>query len=204
VKKHDADALIPEYVLGTLPEDQADEIDAIVGASPELQRRVSDIQEGLAGSIAALPQLAPSSATRSRLLEALAGPDRFRPFFDVLTRLVDLPVDGLRAILARIDEAGGWEAGPLPTVQVVHFKGGPRVQALDTGLLRMAAGTRFPHHRHLGDEITVVLEGTLRDGARVYGPGQVIEWRVGTEHDYAAGPGRDLVTLVVHSGIEPA
>jgi len=47
-----------------------------------------------------------------------------------------------------------------------------------------------------------VVDGLLHDRGRVYGPGSVVESAPGTEHDYTAGPGRDLVLVSLHGGVE--
>ena len=60
---------------------------------------------------------------------------------------------------------------------------------------------RFPRHRHLGDEINYVLEGTLIDGGMAYGPGCAVRNAAGSEHDYRAGEARDLVLAAGHNGI---
>jgi hypothetical protein len=151
---------------------------------------------------AALPPGAPSVATRARLLESLAGPERFRPFFGELGRRFDLALPPLRAVLALIDDPKQWLASPLPGVRLIHFAAGPALAGADAGFVLVPAGMTFPRHRHLGPEMAVVLEGIVHDTGRTYGPGQVVEWPAESTHDYRAGEARDLVVMVAHHGIE--
>jgi anti-sigma factor ChrR (cupin superfamily) len=44
----------------------------------------------------------------------------------------------------------------------VHLTAGPRSPA-DAGFVRVAAGTVFPLHRHVGDETVLVLQGSYSD-----------------------------------------
>ena len=196
--------LIPEYVLGTLAEAEHEEIDGLVAASLDLQTEVNQVREALAGLAGTLPPLPPSAGARAHLVKALAGVDRFQPFFAELARRFDLGVDAVRRLLARIDDEAAWEAGPLSSIRLIHFQAGPAVAANDVGLVRLAAGATFPRHRHLGHELTVVLEGCMYDGEHRYLPGQVVEWPGETVHEYGAGPERDLVAVVAHNGIVPA
>jgi quercetin dioxygenase-like cupin family protein len=191
---------LPEYVLGLLPPAESAEIDLLVGASPALQREVAEISEALASTVA---PLAPPPALRERVLGSLGSAERFRPFFAELTRRLDLAVDKVREVLARIDDPDAWGPSPLPWIKLIHFSAGPAAAVADAGFVRVEAGAAFPRHRHLGHETTIVLEGQMRDGDRLYGPGEVVEWDTDTIHEYSAGPERSLVLCAAHNGIEP-
>jgi putative transcriptional regulator len=194
--------LIPEYVLGTLPEAQMREIAALVDASPALQREVDRAAEALAASVETLPPLEPSPAVRSRLLDSLARAERFAPFFAQLERLLDLPVQAVRAVLARIDDAASWEPG-MPGMELQHFEAGPRLSTADAGLVRLQPGASFPRHRHVGQELTFVLEGRMIDGGEIYGPGSLVERLADTVHDYSATTEQALLIVTCHHGIVP-
>jgi quercetin dioxygenase-like cupin family protein len=150
-----------------------------------------------------LDPIAPAAETRSRLMNGLDGPERFAPFFAQLSRLFDLPVLIIVGLLARIDDPRAWEDG-VPGVKLIHFAAGPRRAAAEAGLVRLAPGACFPRHRHLGRETTIVLEGTLLDSRRDYGPGASVEHATDSVHRYAAAAARDLVIAVLHHGIAPA
>ena len=200
----DRDDRLVALALGLLDEAEARALETELAASPELQDQRAEIDEILARAAElSLPPAEPTAAARARLLQALEGPDRFQPFLAELARRFDMAADAMRAVLARIDDALAWEEGPLPWIKLIHFQSGPGAASADTGLLRMTAGSSFPRHRHLGPEMTMVLEGTMIDGDRRYGPGEMVEWPVDTIHDYSAGPDRDLVIIVGYNGIEP-
>ena len=150
----------------------------------------------------ALPPVAPDPAVRERLIRTLAGADRFAPFLDRIAALIDLGADAVRPLLSRIDDAAAWEPG-LPGMHMQHFQAGPRFATADAGFVRLQPGMAFPRHRHLGPELTIVLEGAMRTGDQVYGPGAVLEMAEGTVHDYGATAERDLVVLTIQTGIIP-
>jgi ChrR Cupin-like domain len=144
----------------------------------------------------------PPPAARARLLEAVAGPGRFAPLLDAIRRLTDLTGDALSALLLRIDAPTGWIDGS-PGIRYFHFAPGPAAAAPEAGIVRLAPGATFPRHRHIGNEVSLVLEGTLIDdtGQR-HGPGSRMPSGAGSEHSYTAGPGKDLVLISMHGGIE--
>jgi quercetin dioxygenase-like cupin family protein len=144
----------------------------------------------------------PPPALRRRLLETVAGPGRFAPFVAALGRITDLGADAVGALLAKIDDAAAWTAAPFPGIGYFHFEAGARAAAVEAGFVRLAPGARFPHHRHVGREVTFVVDGRLQDRGQAYGPGSVVESEPGTEHAYTAGPGRDLVIVSLHGGVE--
>ena len=148
-----------------------------------------------------LPSIVPPPVIRTRLLDALIGIDRFASFFQQIAHLCDLSVDAVKDLLVRIDEATAWERGPFPFVRLIHFQAGPRLSTADVGFVRITAGTAFPRHRHLGSEITFVLEGGLWGNGRHYLPGEIIEWDTHSVHAYRADPERDLITIVAYHGI---
>ena len=202
--------LIPEYVLGTLAEDEKQALDALVSRSSELRREVDRQAASLALSAEALAPLPPARPTgvRARLLRTVDSVDRFAPFLDDLTRLFQLPRETIRGLLARIDDASRpWERSLLGRAlqgsELFHFPVGPELAAAGGagGVLRLGAGQRFPVHRHHGNEVTYVLEGGYTADGRVYGPGSQVEMPGDTSHDYQAAPERDLVIMVLHRGI---
>ena len=95
------------------------------------------------------------------------------------------------------------EPALAPNVQLMHLPGGPAVAAFDVGFVRVAAGTPFPPHRHVGDEHVLVLQGSYRDSTGpTVRPGDQVHMPTGTEHHFIAAPERDLIYAVVVGGIE--
>jgi len=175
-------------------------------ADPALRAEADAIAEALSAlAVAAAPATpaAPPPALRARLLASARGPARFAPFIDRLARLIDLAAEQARALLASIDRPDAWLPSPAPNVRLIHLPGGPAVAGLDIGFVRVAAGTDFPPHRHLGDERVLVLQGSYRDsGGATVRAGDQVHMPAGSEHHFSADPERDLIYAVVFGGIE--
>lgn len=148
----------------------------------------------------------PSPSVRARLMQTLDSVERFAPFFPALAALFELPIDDVRRHLSRID-GPDWETSLLGVelvgAELFHFQVGPTLAAAGAaaGVLRLRAGGHFPRHRHLGREVTFILEGGYVEGHHVLGPGSVIEMPGDSAHDYQAAEGRDLVMAVLHHGV---
>jgi quercetin dioxygenase-like cupin family protein len=193
-----AHELLPEYVLGTLTEEEEAEVEKALAESPELvaeMRSISDAYESLAES---LVPVAPKPETKLRLLETMAE-NRYLPFVEELSRYFDLAVDRVRQILRMIDDPGAWEPGPMPGIELIHFAGGPNAFASDAGFVRYPPGFEFPPHEHEGPELTYVLEGTFIDGdGTAYGPGEMLIKEAGSQHEYRTGDDRTCIIAIAH------
>ena len=196
--------LLPEFVLGALSPEDSESVARALAGSPELQAEADQLSQLLTQLPENLAPVAPSSAARSRLLAAVDTSERFSPFVDTLSRLLDMAADSVRQLLARVDDATTWEPG-LPGMLYQHFNPGPRLVGVDAGLIRLEPGTSFPRHRHVaGNVITFVLEGSMiDDGERSYGPGSVVTHEQDSVHGYAATGDRPLTIIVVNHGIQP-
>jgi anti-sigma factor ChrR (cupin superfamily) len=140
---------------------------------------------------------------RDRLLATLGSADRFAPFFEELQALVGLDLRELKLQLSKIDgpQDPGWQRAPFPGVRYLDFTPGPAAGASEAGLVRVAAGGHFPSHVHVARERACILEGSLILEGRTYYPGTVVDSPAGSSHEFTAGPERDLVLIVAHSGI---
>lgn len=65
----------------------------------------------------------------------------------------------------------------------------------ETSLLHIRAGGSVPHHRHSGDEITVVLRGSFSDQDDKYGVGDFIVRTTGEKHSPVASQDEDCLCL---------
>jgi quercetin dioxygenase-like cupin family protein len=162
----------------------------------------------LAEALSALvpPVKAPPQLLRERLLATVARPClRYAPLFGKLSELFDLDDTALAALCERAAAPTAWSASPIVGMRLMHLQGGPRVAGADNGLVRLAAGTRFPRHRHLGLERVLVMEGGYRDeqDGRLYLPGDWHEMQPGTSHAYTALPDHQLLIAVsVQGGVD--
>jgi quercetin dioxygenase-like cupin family protein len=153
------------------------------------------------------PAKGPPQLLRERLLATVARPRlRYAPLFGKLSELFDLDDTALAELFERAATPEAWTASQIPGTRLMHLQGGPRVAGADNGLVRLAAGTRFPSHRHLGHERVLVLDGGYRDeqDGRLYLPGDWHEMQAGTSHAYAALAERELLLAVslVAGGVE--
>lgn len=147
----------------------------------------------------------PAATARERLLAAITrSPDRWAPFAHRLARMFDLSVAKMTTVLARLDDPSAWEPGPIPGVSLLHFDGGQSLATADSGFVRLAPGTEFPDHRHVGIERVLIVEGAyVASDGRTYRAGDEHPMEAGTTHSYvvtADGPCTFAVTL--SAGIE--
>jgi quercetin dioxygenase-like cupin family protein len=185
--------------------------------TPELDPFLSDLEqhdladEGLSASelgllalCDGLPEIEPPASLRARVLEDAVLPSRFGRFAEQVAELLDVGLDKARELLARIDDPAAW-SHELPGVSFLWVEGGPRVAQAVRGFVRVQAGLEFPHHEHLGDEVTLVMQGAFEDHdrKRVFRPGEVDHMRQGTSHGFRVVPdGPDLLKLaVVQTGL---
>lgn len=69
-----------------------------------------------------------------------------------------------------------------------------------SALLRVVAGRQAPSHDHEGQELTLVLRGSLVDESGVHTVGQIVFAGPGHNHAPVAGEGEDCVCLIAMSG----
>lgn len=192
---------LAEYALGTLPEAERAQLERELG--PHLADEVAAASEALGALALALPPVRPSPGLRARLLASARGAGRFAPFIDRLARMIDVAAERARELLASLERADVWQASPGAGVSLVHLLGGPAVATADVGFVRVAAGTTFPPHRHIGDEHVLVLQGSYLDSdGRTARAGDQVAMPAGSSHHFTAGPDVDLIYAVVVYGIE--
>ncbi len=167
------------------------------------QKDCTELQDALALVGALVEPAEDVSATgRARLLaEVSSPPEKYAPFLDRLAAMFDLKMDAMKTVLTDSLDPSRWEPGPVPVISLFHFDSGPRVAEADTGLVRIPAGFPFPTHKHLGDELVFVLEGSYRDDDGVlHEPGDSFPMPAGSSHRYDVLPYQDLLTAVVLFG----
>jgi quercetin dioxygenase-like cupin family protein len=152
------------------------------------------------------PAKAPPQLLRERLLATVTRPRlRFAPLFGALSELFDLGDTDLAGLFEHAASPAAWTETPIAGARLIHVAGGPRVAGADNGLVLIAAGGRFPRHRHLGVERVLVLDGGYRDapGGRLYLPGDRQEMPAESSHEVVALPERDLLFAVsVITGVD--
>jgi len=198
---HPNDARLVEYVLGTLPADERASLERDLGSS--LERELASTRDALASLSLTLPPQRPAPTLRERLLASARGPARFAPFIDRVARFIDVAADKARELLASLELPNVWLPSPGANIHLVHLVGGPACATADVGFVRVAAGTTFPMHRHLGDEHVLVLQGGyLDDSGHRFRAGDVAFQAEGSSHEFTADPEHDLIYVTVFNGVE--
>jgi quercetin dioxygenase-like cupin family protein len=186
--------LLPLYAVGALEPDEAAAVERAVEADPLLAAELD-------AYLSLVAPVAPSPDLKARLL-ASAGGGRFERFSDRMAKLFDVTADKARELLGLVESAASWEH-PLPGVHLIHFDGGPACAGADCGFVRIDAGCTFPWHMHRGEEINVILAGTLRDSTgKVLRPGDELVQPANTQHDLTAGDDEVIYVARAMDGIE--
>ena len=186
--------LIPLYALGALEGDEASAVERAIESDPALAAELDSY-------LALTPAVAPSPDLKARLL-ASAGGGRFDSFAGRMSKLLDVSVDRARELLGLVERKASWE-NPLPGIHLVHFDGGPAYAGADCGFVRIEPGCTFPWHTHRGEEVSVVLQGTVRDNqGKSWQTGDEIVQSQGSEHDLTAGDEGAMYVARAMNGIE--
>lgn len=199
----DVKDLLPLYALGALDPAEMQVVDRAVANDPALAAQLAELLDTASELIAEPAPVEPDSEIKSQLM-ASAGAGKFSSYADQLAKLYDVSSDRANEILAMMERKKNWDL-PGPGVALVHFDGGPAVQAADCGFVRLKPGAVFPYHRHVGEEYTVVLSGKLRDRTtgREQGPGDVMILDPDSEHEIECIGDEDVIWAArVFNGIE--
>lgn len=186
--------LLPLYALGALDADEAAAVELAVDADPVLAAELDRYFD-------VAPTVTPRPEVEARLL-ASAGAGPYEAFSARISSLFDVTLDRARELLGLIERSASWEH-PVPGIHLVHFEGGPASAAADCGFVRIEPGCTFPWHTHRGDEVSVILQGSLRDSdGKLLCAGDELLHAAGTQHDLTAGPEGALYVARAMLGIE--
>ncbi len=141
---------------------------------------------------------APGASLKDRILAGLSHEGRFDRFIEQVSELLEVDAAGAKSMLDAIHDEGSWHTGLLPDVHLYDVDGGPSVQNAITGFVRMAQGTPFPEHEHMGEETALIVQGSAIDSrGELWRVGDVVTMEAGTDHSFEARPGPDLLFLVI-------
>ena len=194
----DVRELLPLYALGVLDAQESAVVERAVAGDPALAAELASYQRTAEGMVA---PVAPSPDVHARLMASIGG-GTFERFSQRMASLFDVTVDRARELLGLIDRPASWEAA-MPGVGLVHFDGGPAAAAADCGFVRLAPNTAFPLHTHAGEEVSLILAGTLKDRrtGRTYGPGDELVETQDSEHDVVAADDEVIYAARATNGI---
>ena len=178
----DIHELLPLYALGVLEPDELPAVERAVASDPRLAAELAAYQDTAHQLIEPLAPIEPSPAVRTRLMASVGG-GALERFAKRLGALYDVTIDRAREILGLVERPASWEV-QVPGISLVHFAGGPACAAADCGFIRLAPGAIFPYHKHLGEEVCVVLEGAIYDATnnRLLEPGDEYVQAEGSQH----------------------
>ena len=148
----------------------------------------------------------PSARLRAAVLGSVATTSRLAGFTDRLATFFDLVQERAAELIREASgDADSWQQATH--ARLFHLAGGPRVASADCGLVRIEPGARFPRHRHLGDEWSLVLAGEAEEeetGAR-WAPGDLVLRPRDSAHAFRVVSAEQLVfAVVLHGGLELA
>lgn len=179
---------LTEYALGLLSSGEAKALEAQLVPGSELQVELDEIRASLEGVAELAEPLAPDPALRHRLMNSLAGPERFGPFLRRLAERFDLAIESMREAVMDALSTEQWHPTGVPGVSFVHFQAGPALAGIDTGFVRYEPEAVFPAHVHHGRELTFILEGTIRlSSGEELGPGEEVLVGANDRHTVFAG-----------------
>ena len=123
-------------------------------------------------------------------------------FAAALGRLIDVSTDRARALLRWVEDETRWEA-LAPGCQAIHLPGGVATVGADVGFVRVGPGVAFPYHRHIGEEVVLVLAGGYRDSdGTVRRAGDLVPAPDDSAHGFVALDDQPLIYAVVTYGVD--
>jgi hypothetical protein len=193
--------LLPLYAVGAVDDAERRAVEAAIAADPALAAELASYEDAASLIASAAPAVAPPKYLKARLM-ASVGAGRFEKLASRFGQIFDVAVDRAREMLGWVEDPTKWVPSGLPGMRAVHFAAGPACAGADTGYIELAPGAAFPFHEHLGEEITLVLAGRIRDiDGTIYGPGDEIVKTAGTKHEFWTEGDETLVIAVRVFGV---
>ena len=173
------------YAAGALPDEQRRTFEAhLMTGCPDCQRELQELGHVVVTLAGALQPATPAPDTRAALLKRIDAPAEPAPAESPLRRVVAeslAAAEPSQALVIRRAAEAAWQVGEMPGVSIRVLFADPDRNHF-TALVRMAAGTSYPRHIHRGPEECLVLEGDLRVGDTVLGPGDYQRAPEGSRH----------------------
>jgi putative transcriptional regulator len=149
------------------------------------------------GAAAAVAPSRPPAELRARLSASFVRGGRYGLYADRIARLFDISLDAAAGLLAKLESPDKWRPW-LEGMEMIPVKTGEKYPGALAAFGRLRPGSRFPHHEHLGEETTIVLDGGFRneDGSEVWRGEEL--WRPGgTEHEFVVLAGDYCIAAVI-------
>jgi putative transcriptional regulator len=199
------DDLLPEYALGTLGASERGAVEGHLRGCARCTAELAATSDALhAAALAQAELMAPQPKVKARLLERVRGKGRFAPFASRIAEMFDLAVEKIDALFETFEDAKNWVPGPGGGNELYFVPKGPRLAGAEAGFVRLDPGLAFPHHRHVGEETSLILSGELheKESNQAFRPGDRVVRAAGSEHSFVVGPAGCLFAVVVFGGVE--
>jgi quercetin dioxygenase-like cupin family protein len=204
------DGWIPELVLGTLDDPTRTSVEGHLESCERCAAEVVAMGETLRAMALSVPPERPDPALRTSLLASIVeqdtgdgGADRFGELTGRLARFFELPLRRVRALVELIDEPAAWSRGPAEGIKLIHLEAGPRFAAADPGFVILEPGATFPHHRHVGGELVLVLQGSFADAdGTVLRAGDSQDLASNTSHFFTAQDQGCILAVIIWEGLD--
>jgi putative transcriptional regulator len=195
--KHPNDELLASYSAGSLPLSQALCISTHLEHCPDCLRELRSLNRVGSELMQQLQPAPGSEDLKQRLFERLDNLSEAAPQNDV-DNVRDASVPRcLRQFVKNGYRDLSWRpvSAHIQSVELCRDSNGAKVE-----LLRIKPGGSAVTHTHMGDEYTVVLEGSFSDDDGLYGKGDFVLREKNEEHRPVATQDRECICLAVTEG----
>lgn len=198
INHHVSDELLLRYASGELAEGWSLAVATHLALCPSCRQRLAKM-ETIGGAL--LENISTGTAPddawarmRSRLENAATGVSHPTEGRLSVARAEPILPEPLRSYLGGDIDSLKWRSLGMGAYQIP-------IRLADTStiarLLRIPAGKPVPEHGHSGQELTLVLAGSFRDGSDVFARGDLEEADAGLTHQPLASEGEDCICLAV-------
>jgi len=193
LNRHPSLLTLKAHALGQL----AGGMDLLVSSHLTFCPRCRGIVAGIEEMSAATLRNAPAPASAPSLADTLAKLDAPEPATPVLVSDTDsiFPTAMQRFVPGKVDEIH-WSRR-LPGLYECEL---PMFEGEKVSLLKVMPGTSMLAHTHEGDEATLILQGQMTDGDKVYNRGDVAQADHDDDHSPHITGTETCICLIVMSG----
>jgi quercetin dioxygenase-like cupin family protein len=167
--------LAPLYALGELSEVERAWVEDQILQEPELALELAEYQNAATALAYSTPDVGLASTLKNRLFEQIGIP---LPEPALSVSPPEPEVDPFWIVPGHTIT---WKPHRYPGFEIAIFHVNKQSRIV-SGLLRAEPGACYPEHLHTGVEEIYMLEGDLRIGTTVYGPGDYIRSSPGSIH----------------------
>jgi hypothetical protein len=199
----DIHELLALHALDMLDADEVKQVTAAIAADPRLEAELTALRDAT-HRLAAIAPVVPSPDVEAQLFASIGG-GRFERFTAQMSKIFDVTLDRARELLGITERTSAWDIR-MPNLGLIHFDGGPACATADCGFIRIMPGGMFPLHTHRGDELSLVVAGTLRDlDGKLYRPGDELFHAAGSSHSLTVDGDEPVIFIArAFDGIEVA